>query len=103
MDEQNIKNLILSKYPNIYTEDSIEQEILPNIQKMTPLLKESLEKFLQSGIESEINLLGYTVKTLTKKYGMNEISAYLTLDWILREPTKAIKSLKKGYDVIHNI
>lgn len=31
---------------------------------------------------------------------MNEVAGFLTLDWLLREPEKAIASLKKGHDTI---
>ncbi len=31
---------------------------------------------------------------------MNPIAAFLTLDWLIREPEQAIESLKHGYDFI---
>lgn len=43
---------------------------------------------------------GYTVKGLIKDYSMNPIAAYLTLDYLEKQPDEAKKSLKKGHDIV---
>ncbi|HOV34783.1 MAG TPA: hypothetical protein PLS56_02205 [Candidatus Dojkabacteria bacterium] len=93
-----MKDLILSKFPE-YNEDQLSK-IMSQIDAMSPLLKKSLQKYLEKGTLDEINLLGYTVQSLKDNYGMNEITAFLTLDYILREPEKAVESIKKRYDTI---
>ncbi|MDX9739251.1 MAG: hypothetical protein RBT33_02725 [Candidatus Dojkabacteria bacterium] len=73
---------------------------MSKIETMNPLLKESLIKYLKEDTLDEVNLLGYTVETLRDDYHMNEVAAFLTLDWIIREPDEAIASLQKGYDTV---
>lgn len=97
MSNEEIIKLIQSKYPKLYPNDKVY--ILTSVlEKMSPLVKKALETFLQTNEHKEINLFGYSVQNLIAQQGMNEIAAYLTLDWIIREPDKAIESLKKGHD-----
>ena len=42
----------------------------------------------------------YTFESLTESYKMNPIAAFLTLDWLVREPKRAKESLKHGHDYI---
>ncbi|OGZ60922.1 MAG: hypothetical protein A2919_00135 [Candidatus Spechtbacteria bacterium RIFCSPLOWO2_01_FULL_43_12] len=99
MSNEEIVNLIQAKYPQLYPNEKIDI-LTSSLEKMSPVVKKALESFLSSGNNLELNLLGYSVEKLTKEHGMNEIAAYLTLDWIVREPEKAIESLKKGHDFV---
>ena len=56
------------------------------------------KKRLQEWVEKlpQIIIEGYSYKTLVENYGMKPIGAFLTLDWLIREPQKALTSLKKG-------
>lgn len=89
---------MLSKFPE-YSGESLSK-VMSKIETMNPLLKESLIKYLKEDTLDEVNLLGYTVETLRDDYHMNEVAAFLTLDWIIREPDEAIASLQKGYDTV---
>jgi prophage antirepressor-like protein len=51
----------------------------------------------ESGVLPTIELEGYTISRLQKERGMNPIAAFLTLDWIQREPEKALRSLSKKW------
>ena len=97
-NEEFIKN-IQSRFPDIYPENKFDL-LVSSLEKISPIIRKSLEEFLQSGNHLEINLLGYSIEKLTKEHGMNEIAGYLTLDWIVREPDKAVESLKKGHDYV---
>lgn len=103
MDTDLLTNLILSKYPDKYTKESIQKNLIPNLQKMQPLLQKGLLEFLTKNTLLEINLLGFTIQSLKANHSMNEIAAYITLNWILEEPEKAISSLEKGHDRIDSI
>lgn len=99
MSNDEIKNLIQTKYPDKYPDNKID--ILDaSLDKMTPAVKMSLENFLQNGQREDISILGYSLDKLMNEHGMNEVAAYLTIDWIMREPTHALKSLRKGHDFI---
>lgn len=94
MDNQQIIQAIQSKYPDKYSSEKISS----SLEKMSPVIKKALVEFLQNHQHPQINLEGYTVEKLVNESGMNEIAAYLTLDWIIREPEQALDSLKKGHD-----
>ena len=39
---------------------------------------------------------GYSYQTLIEKFNMKPVGAFLTLDWIIREPEIAIENLNRG-------
>ncbi len=100
MNNEEIINKIRSLYPNTYTIDSSVSILESGIEKLTPIIKKCIIYFLQSNSHLELILLGYSIEKLKKEQGMNEIAAYLTLDWIMHDPDEAIKSLNKGHDFI---
>lgn len=99
MEMERIKKLILGRYPGLYLDENIEL-LLSSIEKMDSSLRIKLENFLTSGEVSETVIQDYSVERLVKEHKMNELAAFLTLDWIKKEPLKAIMSLKKGYDIV---
>lgn len=48
-----------------------------------------------------VEVEGYTFGSLTESYKMTTIAVFLTLDWLIREPEPARKSLSKGNDFIY--
>jgi len=99
MDIETIKSKILVLYPDTYTSENI-MPLLAKIEHMDPNLRSDLEHFLSTGDITTKEVEGYTVEMLMKEHSMNEIAAFLTLDWIIREPQKALKSLQKGHERI---
>jgi hypothetical protein len=45
-----------------------------------------------------LDVHGLTVDTLQRQHGMTPIAAFLTLDWLSRDPEAALASLHKGHD-----
>jgi hypothetical protein len=43
---------------------------------------------------------GYTAQRLVDEYQFTPPNAFVTLDWLIREPAKAVKALSEGYDII---
>ncbi len=41
---------------------------------------------------------GYSIDTLCSDYGMNFIAAFLTVDWIIKEPEAAVLALQDGIE-----
>lgn len=54
----------------------------------------------ESGKNPEIEIEGYSFDRLVRDYSMKPIAALLTLDWLQREPEKAVASLRKGHDFV---
>jgi len=52
----------------------------------------------QNGEIMDLAVEGYTVSQLMAEHQMNPVAAFLTLDWLKREPEAARISLAKGHD-----
>lgn len=88
----NIKSILIEEnYPSHIIEKTIEK-----LKNLTPQVNEAFHLWITNHIEPQIIIEGYSYKTLVENYGMKPIGAFLTLDWLIREPQKALTSLKKG-------
>ena len=64
--------------------------------------------FIQAGFEQwwqtkqlpELEVEGVTLKLLIEEHNMKPVAAFLTLDWLLRDPEEAKKFLHTGYDAV---
>ena len=64
--------------------------VVEKITKLSPEIYQAFEEWFNTGKISEIEVEGYTVASLrAKKKQLNVVGAFLTLDWLKREPTKA--------------
>lgn len=93
IDEKKLRDYLVEKcdYPAFMVERTIEK-----VKNLDLEIYNELEKWLDSGELSDIEICGYTVKVLIEKYKMTEVGAFLTLDWLKREPEEAKKALLKG-------
>lgn len=78
-----------------YSEFMIEQTV-SKIENLEPEIKEAFELWLSDGTIPKITLEGYSFKDLIHQYGMKPIGAFITLDWLKKEPEKAAKALERG-------
>jgi len=70
--------------------------VAEKIQKLSPEIYSAFEEWFNTGKISEIEVEGYTVASLrAKKKQMNAVGAFLTLDWLKREPEKAKFALEQ--------
>jgi len=58
--------------------------------------KECLNLWVANGVITEVNVCGISLKQLMSKFKMEYPAALLTMDWLKREPEKALKSIKRG-------
>lgn len=92
MDRDKIIMLLCSQnYPEYLLEQTADK-----VEKLPQELSEALEEWADSGKEPEMDLCGYNFARLIKEYDMQPIGAILTLDWLRREPGKAVAALKRG-------
>lgn len=93
----NMNNEILTKllkeenYPAYLIEGTIAK-----LNKLQPVVADSFDSWLNQGKLPNIEIEGYTYSILVNDYGMKPVGAFLTLDWLCRNPQKATFSLKKG-------
>lgn len=69
---------------------------IAKLNKLQPNIAESFESWLNEGKLPKIEIEGYSYRILVNDYGMKPVGAFLTLDWLCRDPQKASLSLKKG-------
>lgn len=88
--EQIIQTLIENKnYDKIQTE-----RLSSKIEALPADIRAALVKWVESGDLSSPEYSGYTVdKILSTKPGMTILAAFLSLDWIRRDPQTAIKAI----------
>lgn len=66
------------------------------VESFSPFLEEAFEKWALYGIEPSFVIKGYSFASLIENFKMNPIGAFITLDWIMREPEEAIEKLNDG-------
>ncbi len=71
------------------------ESTLNKIESMCPKVKIIFDDWISSGEVPSITVEGYSISQLSADYGMKTIGAFLTLDWLVREPEKAKQALKK--------
>lgn len=78
-----------------YPEYMIEQtsDKMDNLENE---IKEAFEKWYRDGTIPTIKLEGYSYQDLVNQFGMKPVGAFITLDWLKREPEKAARALERG-------
>lgn len=73
---------------NGYPEKLIDNTNL-KLENLPDDLKEALKKWDATGLLPDIEAQGFSIKELVEDIGLNEIAAFLMIDWLEREPEKA--------------
>lgn len=66
----------------------------------SPQVKNAFAVWWETGELTDLQVEGFTAQRLMEEHGMNPIAAFLTLDWLIREPKRAIDSLARGHDQV---
>lgn len=98
MNTEEIRKKVIERFPE-YGNKSLER-VIDDIEEMDDKLRLELEKFLGTGILPQLLIEGYSFERLKKEFNMNPIAAFLTFDWLKKEPEEARKALERGYDEI---
>lgn len=72
------------------------ERLAPKIEALPQEIREALENWIETENVSSPEYSGYNVqKILELKPNMTVLSAYLTLDWIRKDPKTAIKAVNQ--------
>lgn len=66
------------------------------LENLSSILQVPFENWAKCGIEPSFSIKGYSYSLLVVKFNMKPIGAFITLDWLIREPEKALESLNRG-------
>lgn len=86
-----IAKKLASQGYNSKTASMVTAEIVKVDNRLNPLV----EKWLD-GEEEDYTSQGYSIFGLMKSRGMTYPAALLTIDWLIKQPDAAKKSLEKG-------
>jgi hypothetical protein len=85
---------------NLGFDDYQAKETIKKIRKMDKELKQSFIAWFNKGILPEYEIENFAVQELVDKGKMNEIKAFLYMDWLKKDPNTAKKALSKLTDMI---
>jgi hypothetical protein len=74
--------------------------VADKLSTSAPEIRNAFLAWWTGGDLPSVEIGGFTLRWLMEERGMKPIAALLTLDWVMREPEVAAKSLRKGYDTI---
>lgn len=92
MEELVYKTLLERGY-----DEKTARMVLPDLLDLSEPLKNLLKAWLENEKQqSDYAVAGFTVSEMQNERGMNYPAALLTMDWLMKEPEKAKRSLTKG-------
>lgn len=92
MDKSVIKEILAKEgYPDFMIGNTVEK-----IGNFAPDIANAFAEWLDKGIEPHLEVEGFSYAMLLQTYQMKPIGAFITLDWLYREPDRAKKALKRG-------
>jgi len=74
--------------------DDVARELI----NADPRIQGAFYHWWKTGEIIEFEAEGYSVQRLVDEHGMNPVAAYLTLDWLIKEPEAALVPLERGHD-----
>lgn len=92
MDKDFIYNVLSERGYNAYS----AQLVAGDLSKLNKPLDDYLLHWLDNeSYNNDFVINGYSISQLQSERQMNYPAALLTIDWLIREPEKAIESLKR--------
>ena len=92
MEELIHKTLLESGY-----DEKAARMVLPDLLGLSEPLKSLLKAWLENEKQhSDYTVAGFSVSEMQKERGMNYPAALLTIDWLIKDPENAKRSLTKG-------
>lgn len=74
--------------------------VLDKLVAAAPEIQAAFRTWLLTGALPELQVAGFAAEQLTRDHGLNPIATLLTLDWLLREPERAARTLRRGRDLV---
>ena len=92
MNKEQLRELLVEKYD--YRNSQVDG-VVEKIGRFSPAVAAAFEKWLETGVTDDTEVEGYTVESIIAKRPTGVVGAYLTLDWLSREPAEAKKALNE--------
>lgn len=89
---EKIKEVLLKRG---YTDKQVNA-VIDDLMALDENLKDGFSLWVEFEKETDYTIKGITLSELKNKFGMTYPAALLTMDWIIKEPEKAIESINRG-------
>ena len=89
---EKIKEVLLERG---YTDKQVNT-VIYDLMTIDESLKEGFSLWIELEKETDYTIQGIALSELKNKFGMNYPAALLTMDWLIKEPEKAIESINRG-------
>ena len=70
--------------------------VAADLQTIDPALNNGLQSWLTDQTETDYRIEGFQLSELKRKFDMTYPAALLTMDWLIKEPELAKKSIQRG-------
>lgn len=74
--------------------------LVNRLSNLSPQVEEQFLKWLSGEDEISLEIQDISFSELRKGHNLNPIASFLTLDWLVREPEKAISVIRRGHDMV---
>lgn len=92
MNTEIIKEILLQRGYNERNAEIASKELMDISEKLTPILEEWLN---DENCQKDYSVEGHSIQDFLED-GMKYPAAVLTMDWLIKDPQVALKSLTKG-------
>ena len=89
---ENIKTILVERgYP-----EKQALSVASDLLKIDTSLRNALQHWLVTEKETDFQIAGFKLSELKHKFDMTYPAALLTMDWLIKEPEQAIRSINRG-------
>lgn len=92
MKTEDIYNVLLDKGYN----ELQAKRLCKDLSELSPNLAKCFDVWARDGEENDFSSHGLSVKGLIAKYSLKYPAALLSMDWVVKEPDKAVKVINRG-------
>lgn len=90
------KELVIKKLLSLDYNEQQAMQVADDLFDIDNSLTQLLSDWVSDSIETEIEICGFSLIELKNMYQMTYPAALLTMDWLIKDPQNAMKSLRKG-------
>ncbi len=93
LTEKELQERLLDEwdYPTHLVENTARR-----LMNMSPQVTEAFETWCETGRMPQLEAEGYSLEQLRRDFRMKPVGAFLTLDWLVKEPQEAREALRQG-------
>jgi hypothetical protein len=90
MSNEQLREILVEKYD--YRNSQVDG-VIEKINAFVPAVAAAFNKWLETDEIDDTSIEGYTIHSIIAKRPMKVVGAYLTLDWLSREPEMAKQAI----------